>query len=198
MRCALTSSVMSSKVTTEPCSSWLCAFAGDAHGEIALRALTLLSVIWSVMSRLPCFCARFSTAPNSGTASASGWPVRSASFMPEQRLGRAVDEGDAMPSASRPTTPAVTPDSTASMKRRRSSSLVLALTSSSRWLLSSEVMVLKVEPSTARSPSAGSTSTFTARLPSRDLLGRADQPADRRHQAVGEPHADPDGRRAAA
>ena len=98
-----------------------------------------------------------------------------------------------VPSASTPTTPAVTPDSTASMKRRRSSSVVLAPTSASRWLLSSEVMVLKVEPSTARSPSAGLTSTATSRLPSRDLLRRAHQLADRRHQAVGEPHADPDG-----
>ena len=55
-------------------------------------------------------------------------------------------------------------------------------------------MVLKVEPSTARSPSAGLTSTFDAEIAVGDLLRRAHQLADRRHQTVGEPHADPDGR----
>ena len=60
VRCALTSSVMSSKVTTEPCASWLGALAGHAHGEIALRAADDERDLVAAR-RLPCFCARFST-----------------------------------------------------------------------------------------------------------------------------------------
>src|SRR5262249_7384303 len=100
-----------------------------------------------------------------------------------------------MPSLSTPTTPAVTPDNTASMKRRRSSSAVLAPTNSSRWLFSSEVMVLKVEPSTARSPPAGVDANPPPPIPWGNFLRRAHQLADRRHQAVRKPHTDPDGRK---
>src|SRR5262249_45915929 len=120
-------------------------FRGDADREIALGpAAQERDLVGD--EPLPLLLGALHQPPNSGTASASGRPTRVFSFIPSspsaERLTSVV-----VPSASRPTTPAVTPDSTASMNLRRSSSVVLAPTNASRWLLSSEVMVLKVEPS---------------------------------------------------
>ena len=62
-------------------------------------------------------------------------------------------------------TPADTPESIASMKRRRVSSSVFVVTSSSRWDFSSRVMVLKVAESRRRSPSPRRSGSSTIRLP---------------------------------
>ncbi len=70
-----------------------------------------------------------------------------------------------LPVASTPMMPALADDSTASMKRRRPSITSLACTSSSRWVRSSWVILLKVSPSRARSPSDLITGTCTARSP---------------------------------
>jgi hypothetical protein len=76
-------------------------------------------------------------------ASESGLPTSAFSRLPKrvsaERLTRIT-----VPSGSTPTTPAVTPESTASMNRLRSSSAVLAPMRASLWLFSSEVMTLKV------------------------------------------------------
>ena len=91
-----------------------------------------------------------------------------------------------LPEASTPMMPALADDSTASMKRRRLSITSLALTSSSRWVRSSCVILLKVSPSCARSPSDLWTGTWTLRSPVETDVGGAHQAADRRHQPVGE------------
>ena len=75
-----------------------------------------------------------------------------------------------LPDASTPMMPALAEDSTASMKRRRLSISSEALTSSSRWLRSSCVILLKVSPSWARSPSDFSTGTWTLRSPVETML----------------------------
>ncbi len=69
------------------------------------------------------------------------------------------------PWRSRPMTPADTPDSTASMKRRRSVSWVLAVTRSVRWRSSSLVMALKFIDRRRRSPSPRRIGSSTLRLP---------------------------------
>ncbi len=66
---------------------------------------------------------------------------------------------------SRPMTPADTPESTASMKRRRSMSCALAVTRSVRWRSSSLVMALKFIDSRRRSPSPRRIGSSTLRLP---------------------------------
>ena len=65
------------------------------------------------------------------------------------------------PSASTPMTPALAPASTASVKRRRLSIRSRARTMSSRWVRSSCVILLKVSPSWARSPSERRIGTWT-------------------------------------
>ncbi len=75
-----------------------------------------------------------------------------------------------LPEASTPMMPALAEDSTASMKRRRLSIRSLALTSSSRWVRSSCVILLKVSPSCARSPSDLWTGTWTCRSPVETIL----------------------------
>ena len=95
-----------------------------------------------------------------------------------------------LPEASTPMMPALAEDSTASMKRRRLSISSLALTSSSRWVRSSCVILLKVSPSWARSPSDFTHRHLDVEIAGRDVARRAHQPADRRHQPVGEVQAD--------
>ena len=68
-------------------------------------------------------------------------------------------------SASMPMTPALAPESTASVNRRRLSIRSRARTMSSRWVRSSWVILLKVSPSWARSPSDFSTGTCTFKSP---------------------------------
>jgi hypothetical protein len=58
-------------------------------------------------------------------------------------------------------TPALAPASTASVKRRRESITSRARTMSSRWVRRSWVILLKVSPSCARSPSARRVGTWT-------------------------------------
>ena len=70
-----------------------------------------------------------------------------------------------VPVASTPMTPAVTPASTASEKRRRSSTRSLACRISLRCDFSSCSILLKVSPSEATSPSEARTGTVTSRLP---------------------------------
>ena len=85
-------------------------------------------------------------------------------------------------------TPAETPDSTASMKRRRSVSWLLASTSSVRWLSSSLVMALKFIDSRRRSPSPRRIGSSTLRLPRatswaalmRRRIGATNRPANHR------------------
>ena len=101
------------------------------------------------------------------------------------------------PWRSRPMTPADTPDSTASMKRRRSVSWLLAVTSSVRWRSSSLVMALKFIDRRRRSPSPRRIGSSTLRLPRADLLGGADQAADGRDEPAGEPQSRPRWRPAA-
>src|SRR5580704_14764588 len=69
------------------------------------------------------------------------------------------------PPASTPITPALAPASTASVKRRRLSMRLCARMRSSRCVRNSCVILLKVSPSWARSPSPGRTGTSTYRLP---------------------------------
>ncbi len=69
------------------------------------------------------------------------------------------------PLPSTPMTPALAPASTASVKRRRLSITSRARTMSLRWVRSSCVILLKVAPSWARSPSDRRTGTWTWRLP---------------------------------
>ncbi len=75
-----------------------------------------------------------------------------------------------LPEASTPMMPALADDNTASMKRRRLSIRSLALTSSSRWVRNSCVILLKVSPSCARSPSDLWTGTCTCRSPVETIL----------------------------
>ena len=98
------------------------------------------------------------------------------------------------PSASTPMTPALAPASTASVKRRRLSIRSRARTMSSRWVRSSCVILLKVSPSCARSPSDAPGRHLDVEIAGRDDLRRADQAADRRHQVIGEVEPDPDRR----
>ena len=86
--------------------------------------------------------------------------------------------------------PAEAEDSTASMKRRRLSISSLALTSSSRWVRSSCVILLKVSPSWARSPSDLLHGHLDIQIAGRNIARRAHQPPDRRHQPVGEVEPD--------
>ena len=69
------------------------------------------------------------------------------------------------PSALTPITPALAPASTASVKRRRLSITSRARTMSSCCVRSSCVILLKVSPSWAKSPSERRTGTWTCRLP---------------------------------
>ena len=106
---------------------------------------------------------------SSGTTSASGRPSASASLQPisfsAERLRMLM-----RPLASTPMTPALAPASTASVKRRRLSIRSRARTMSSRWVRSSCVILLKVSPSWARSPSERRTGTWTWRLPVDTML----------------------------
>src|SRR3984885_8256745 len=72
--------------------------------------------------------------------------------------------------ASTPIMPALADDNTASMKRRRLSIRSLALTRSSRWVRNSWVILLKVSPSWARSPSDLCMGTCTGRSPVETIL----------------------------
>ena len=65
------------------------------------------------------------------------------------------------PSLSRLSTPDETPESTVSVKRRRRSITSLAVTRPSRWRRSSAVILLKVSPRWARSPSERLLGTWT-------------------------------------
>ena len=65
----------------------------------------------------------------------------------QEPLGGAVDEGRHVPSASSPTTPAVTEDSTESNRRRRRSICRLWPEASSRCAFSCRVIWLKIRPS---------------------------------------------------
>ena len=65
------------------------------------------------------------------------------------------------PLASTPITAAGTPDRTASVKRRRSSMVSRAAMRRFCWSRSSEIILLKVSPSRARSPSERRTGTWT-------------------------------------
>ena len=76
-------------------------------------------------------------------------------------------------SESSPMTPAVTPASTASVNRRRSSSCWLAAISSRRWPSSWLVMRLKARESSAISSSASSSGTRAMRSPLRTRLAAA-------------------------
>ena len=95
-------------------------------------------------------------------------------------------------SASTPMTPALAPASTASVKRRRLSIRSRARTMSSCWVRSSRVILLKVSPSWARSPSPAPDRHLHEQIAGRHDLRRIDQPADRRHQVIGEIEPDPD------
>ena len=95
------------------------------------------------------------------------------------------------PAPSRPTTPAVTPDSTESNSRRRRSVSALAAISASRWPFTCRVISLKVRPSSAISSSPFSSRTRTSRSPLPDPLGGAGEPAHRPRQPLGEPEPHP-------
>ena len=99
-----------------------------------------------------------------------------------------------MPYGSTPMTPAVTPASTASEKRRRSSTRSLASRISLRCDFSSSSILLNVSPSEATSPSDGAHRHRDVEIAGRDLVGRADQLADRPDQPVGDRDAGPDRR----
>ncbi len=95
------------------------------------------------------------------------------------------------PSALTPMTPALAPASTASVKRRRLSIRSRARTMSSCCVRSSCVILLKVSPNLARSPSERRTGTWMLQIAGRNHIGGADQAADRRDQPVGEIESDP-------
>ena len=99
-----------------------------------------------------------------------------------------------VPEASTPMTPAVTPASTASEKRRRSSTRSLAFRISLRCDFSSCSILLNVSPSEATSPSEARTGNGDVEIAGRHLVGGADQLADRPHQPVGDGDAGPDRR----
>ena len=88
------------------------------------------------------------------------WPSRTPSSRSADRLMMVI-----LPAASRPITPAPTPASTASEKRRRSSIWSRARMRSEFCARSSEVILLKLSPRLARSPSDWRTGTCTYRLP---------------------------------
>ena len=86
-------------------------------------------------------------------------------------------------------TPALTPASTASVKRRRSSFCRLAETSALRWRI--ELAGHAVEGAAEQSDFVVVALDFDLRLEIafRHALGRADQAGDRPHQTVGGPQA---------
>ena len=99
------------------------------------------------------------TAISGRSISASGWlPIRLAA----ERLGSVM-----RPCPSSPITPAETPAITASVKRRRWSSWLLARISSARWLPSCAVIRLKARDSRSSSWLSSSTGTETVRSPAR-------------------------------
>ena len=163
-RCAVTRSVMSSSVTTALLSS-------DPSVSGLIRTLSVRSwplrcrTTWAWRVRwLGSAAISLSTGAISGMTSASDLPRMFASDVSSSasaaRLARVTS-----PEWPTPMTPELTPDSTASVKRRRRSICSLAATSSARWLRSSVVILLKVWPSCARSPSRGRMGTSTMRLP---------------------------------
>ena len=95
------------------------------------------------------------------------------------------------PSALTPMTPALAPASTASVNRRRLSMRSRARTMSSCCVRSSAVILLKVSPRWARSPSERYTGTWMLQVAGRHIVGGADQPTDRGDQPVGKIQPDP-------
>ena len=92
-------------------------------------------------------------------------------------------------------TPAVTPASTASEKRRRSSIRSLARTRISlRCDFSSSSILLNVSPSERDIAVGGAHRNRDVEIAGRHLVGGADQLADRPHQPVGDRDAGPDRR----
>jgi hypothetical protein len=135
VRCATTSSVMSSRVTTKPCDS-----AGVC--SVVTRTERLRSRFCRLIVTCPCTSrwmpswALVIKSLSSGTTATSGCPItsgssRSISFSAE-RLRMLM-----RPSPSTPMTPALAPASTASVNRRRWSIRSRARMMSSRWVRSS-------------------------------------------------------------
>jgi len=153
VRWAWTRSVMSSSVTTAP-------RAPPGACSPVTRTVTVRSSLRSPRVRVSWICcctARWraspsaSTGASSGTAAPRGWPTSRS--LPRSSIRSAA--GLAMvtkPAASRPITPGETPESTASVKRRRASIRSLAAISPACWRRSSWVILLKLSPRLARSP----------------------------------------------
>ena len=119
LRCADCSSVMSSNVTTKPSVRPPDRSAPMRTSSVRRR---VGGPIWisAVRARSGDAAASCSRSANSGTTSASSRPIAASRSRPSS--SSAARFGSSMrPDASRPITPAETPDSTVSVKRRRSS-----------------------------------------------------------------------------
>ena len=123
-------------------------------------------------------------------ASSSARPERSPCLAPSSAsadgLGSVI-----RPSASRPITPAETPASTASVKRRRSSSCRLASCRACCWLWICPVIRLKARLSEPISSSCGGLGDACSKLAGTHPVGCRDQAADRMGDAVGKVEPEP-------
>ena len=119
LRWADCSSVISSKVTTKPCAAAALHLGADPHQQVA--ALARVAGLW--ISPVTGAFGQCHAGGQHGAdlrhLSASFWPV-SLQVDAEQRAGGPVGQLHAA-APSRPITPAETPESTVSVKRRRSS-----------------------------------------------------------------------------
>ncbi len=95
------------------------------------------------------------------------------------------------PSRSRPTTPALTPPSTASMKRERVSASSCAATRSRRWASSWAVMRLKATASASISSRSSPSRDARLEIAGGDAARGADQAADRLGNARGARQPEP-------
>ena len=165
LRWASWSSVMSSKVTMKP----LTRPAVVSAPMRASRVRGLLAGpmrISSVSGRSGVARAAWTRAANSGATASRSRPMAASRSTPRSsaaaRLGSSI-----RPRASRPITPAETPASTVSVKRRRPSIWLYASISSERWAASWPVMRLKARDRPASSSRVCPSVTRTPRSPPR-------------------------------
>ena len=162
MRCAATRSVRSSMVSTLPASG--SPALGVMRASNSRPRPCTARWIWSCALPPMLRSARARRAARAGTASSMATPSLRSRSRPSISAAAAFIRS-IRPSPSRPTTPALTPESTVSIRRRRASVSRLAASRSARCCLSCAVMALKARDSTAISSAPFGSRTRRSRSP---------------------------------
>ena len=184
---------MSSKVTTKALHVLILAFAGHPHGEIALRTLTSQRDLIGDET-LSLFLRPLEHRGELRHGLGERLTDEIGLLHLQQRLGRAIDQSD--------DTVTVDADDTGGHARQHrlhelAALVELRIGADQLVTLTLELRGHRVESRAEHREVAigGANIDIDAEVAARNLLGRTHELADRRDQTIGEPHADPDGRR---